>query len=79
MVLAKVSIFPNPTKGHLNIHNISADNITVYSLLGQIVTTQKIDSVAKNHVIDLSGLPKGIYLVSIKFEEVVVVEKVIVN
>lgn len=58
---------------------ISADNITVYTFLGQIVTTQKIDRGAKNHVIELSDLSKGLYLVSIKYKEAVVVEKIIVN
>lgn len=58
------SIYPNPTKGLLNIKSkLPIAEITIYNNLGQLLFTAE----EKNQV-DISTLSKGIYFVKIKDE-----------
>ncbi|MFZ2896980.1 MAG: T9SS type A sorting domain-containing protein [Saprospiraceae bacterium] len=63
----EVMIFPNPTKGLLNINTNteSIDGIlTVFSISGAELTTRKVKK--SNIQIDLSGYENGIYFVRIE-------------
>ncbi|MEP4532029.1 MAG: S8 family serine peptidase [Cyclobacteriaceae bacterium] len=60
----KLRVFPNPTSGSLQIHNLSQTaTAKVYTISGMLVisTTLSIDS----NIIDFRGLEKGIYLLEL--------------
>ncbi len=60
----KLVFYPNPVKNILNIENDSKINtIKIYDLTGKELVTKEFD--AKNVNIDVSNLPKGIYMVKI--------------
>lgn len=63
--LAAFSVYPNPTSGLLTIKSPKEiDNVEVFNLLGQNVSSFKGDSISNNSI-DLSDLSKGLYLVKI--------------
>ncbi|RZJ53626.1 MAG: T9SS type A sorting domain-containing protein [Flavobacterium sp.] len=78
-VFDKVSLYPNPTKGELNIQKVSLEKATVYNSLGQLVKTFTLDSSNVNNTINLSGLPKGIYYVYLINQDAASAKKVIVE
>ncbi|UPT70465.1 MAG: T9SS type A sorting domain-containing protein [Flavobacterium sp. JAD_PAG50586_2] len=58
----KVSVYPNPTNGILNIvSNVSIATIEIYNQLGQLVLSAKGAS-----AVDVSSLSQGIYLLTLK-------------
>jgi hypothetical protein len=80
-----LSVYPNPTTGKLNItltlSGTKMVNLSVYNVLGNIVYQEK-DVTAYNkmtRVIDLSGLPKGIYHLKVEGDGKSVVRKVVVD
>jgi hypothetical protein len=75
----KAIVYPNPTKGEINILNISLEKATVYNVLGQLVKTFALDSANSNHTINLSGLPKGVYFIYLINQDAASVKKVIVE
>ncbi|MBA3649873.1 MAG: T9SS type A sorting domain-containing protein [Chitinophagales bacterium] len=68
-----VSFFTNPTLGQLHIEapNIHNATVTILNLFGQVVLQQQFSDKAS---IDISNLPKGMYLVNITDERGNVVE-----
>ena len=63
--LVKLSVYPNPTSGILNIKSTEEiDNITVFNLLGQSVAKFGKNDIT-NSSIDLSELSEGLYLVKV--------------
>ena len=77
----QISVFPNPTTGALSINsqinNLKTD-IIITNLLGEKCYKNKI-SINKSTSIDISFLPKGIYLLSIvnKQQERILTKKII--
>ncbi|WP_432672693.1 choice-of-anchor J domain-containing protein [Flavobacterium sp. SM2513] len=72
------SFYPNPVKDVLNISSTAAiTQVTVYNLLGQNVLETSLNS--STTAVDLSGLPKGTYLVKILTATVSKTIKVIKN
>ncbi|HIP49723.1 MAG TPA: T9SS type A sorting domain-containing protein, partial [Lutibacter sp.] len=77
----QISVFPNPTTGALSINsqinNLKTD-IIITNLLGEKCYKNKI-SIHKSTSIDISFLPKGIYLLSIvnKQQERILTKKII--
>ncbi|HLG39032.1 MAG TPA: T9SS type A sorting domain-containing protein [Chitinophagaceae bacterium] len=59
-----LTIYPNPSTGVFNLETNASviEEVTVLNILGEIVYPRKSVS-AKYAVVDLSALPKGIYLV----------------
>lgn len=70
----EVLLYPNPTKGILNIENITLEKIIVYEIYGKELlafsTTSKID---------LSSLSKGIYLIKLFSEGKTITEKIVIE
>lgn len=62
-VFNKVTMYPNPTKGEININNVSLEKATVYNSLGQLVKSFTLNSSNTDNTINLSGLPKGVYYI----------------
>ncbi|MFQ6600295.1 leucine-rich repeat domain-containing protein [Flavobacterium sp. C3NV] len=75
----KVAIYPNPTKGEVNISNIKVEKATVYNSLGQLVRTFILDSSNSNNTINLSGLPKGVYYIYLINQDAASAKKIIVE
>lgn len=65
-------IYPNPTSGIVFINTDNIESISVVNLLGSIVLTKN-----NSNNIDLSSLPKGSYVVSIKSDKNVFVKQII--
>lgn len=60
------TVYPNPNSGSftLRIDSESENDILVFDLMGKLVF-QKMKTNEPSHVINLSGFPKGIYLVQV--------------
>lgn len=56
-----ISIYPNPANSILNIEVKETTNIKIVNMLGETVSTQKLN--AGNNSIDISSLTKGIYFI----------------
>jgi hypothetical protein len=72
------SIYPNPTKGILNItynNGAAIDEIIIYNQMGQKVFKGAVD----NNTIDVSKLQQGMYVIEIRTSEFRIREKLIVN
>jgi len=79
-----VDIFPNPTPGymHVRITGISSPvKLFIVNSVGSIVHTEEMKDPAHQSetMIDLSGLPEGLYFVVIQTGQQRVVKKVIVE
>ena len=61
------AIYPNPTDGILTIHhsefNIPHSSFRITNLMGQTVLTGSLT--AETQQIDVSGLPQGMYFISV--------------
>jgi trimeric autotransporter adhesin len=75
----KVSVFPNPAKNIVNIQNIELEKVFVLDLLGNNVSTILFDSSRRNNTIDLSNLPRGIYLVKMLSGKTAITRKIILE
>lgn len=78
-VFDKIAIYPNPTKGELNIDNIILEKATVYDALGKLVKTTTFTSGSNDNTINLAGLLKGIYYVYLQSEGASTAKKIIVE
>ena len=59
-----LKMYPNPVKNTLNIENTNTiQSVTVYDLSGKSLVQQKVDNKKVN--LDISHLPKGMYMVRI--------------
>jgi hypothetical protein len=75
----KISIYPNPTDGVLNISisNGSIDNIVVSDITGKVLVEKTVN--ADQAEIDLSSYNKGIYIVKVVTENDSYIEKVVLK
>jgi hypothetical protein len=55
---AKLLLYPNPTQGEVHIVGVSIEKVQVYNTLGQLIKT-----FGRCNTLDLSDLPKNIYLI----------------
>lgn len=78
-ILEKVNIYPNPTKGELNINNIVLEKIMIYNTIGQLVKTLTFTSGSNNNTLDLKGLPSGIYYLFIEIDGAHAIRKIIIQ
>lgn len=69
-----VLLYPNPTKGILNIENLNLEKIVVYEIYGKELMEFK-----PNSQIDLSNFSKGIYLIKLISKSKIVVEKIVIE
>ena len=76
--LTNVSIYPNPSEGIVEItsNEVSAVNIEVYDMLGQVVLTKEANG---NTTIDLSSNGTGIYMVKVSTANGSMVERVVIK
>jgi len=75
--LAKVSIYPNPSNGLLNIRGLeTAVEITISNAQGQMIYKSNI---SESGILDLSAQPKGVYFIKLVGDESMKVQKVILK
>lgn len=76
-----LNIYPNPTNGKFNMefNKASVQKITVYSVLGDIISEINIPSDSGNVSFDLSEQPNGIYFIRINAGENTMMKKIIKN
>ena len=76
--LTGVSIYPNPSKGIVNITNENnvSNSIVVYDMLGQVILTKNVSSATS---IDLSVNGTGVYLVEVSNNNGTLVERVVIK
>ena len=58
-----VSIYPNPAKDKLNVKGNGIQSVVVYNVVGQIVYHN--ENADDTNVIELGGMPSGIYMVKV--------------
>ncbi|CAM3578710.1 T9SS type A sorting domain-containing protein [Flavobacterium chungbukense] len=78
-VFSKATLYPNPTKGEVNINNVSLEKATVYNSLGQLVKTFVLNNGETSNTINLSGLPRGVYFVYLISGDAASAKKIIVE
>ena len=60
-----LSIYPNPAKDQLNLFSMQGLNsVKIYNTLGQQVSSEILNGI-ETYTLDLSGFPKGLYVVSV--------------
>lgn len=77
-----ISVYPNPTKGQLNIaisNYVGKMSINVYDLNGRKVYNQEVNNFSAEKTINLNGLQTGMYMVKINGENLNYTQKIILN
>jgi uncharacterized protein (TIGR02145 family) len=69
-------VYPNPAGDQLFIKNADGNLLTIRNLAGQVVWTEEVSS--QEHLVDMSCLHSGTYLVSLKHLEETCTSRVIV-
>jgi hypothetical protein len=74
---SSIFLYPNPSNGLVYVSNDSFNEhfISIYSLLGDIVKTSKVE----NGFFDISDLPNGLYLAKVTSENKEIILKLIKN
>lgn len=77
---SKFNVFPNPSKGILNISSDQQTNITVsiFDLSGKQIQTSFIQNATKTSI-DLINLPKGLYLIQIETNNESIMKRIILE
>ncbi len=72
----KIELYPNPVSDYLRV-NTETMNTLNYQLISNSGQVFKSGTIDKNNLIDFSGLPSGIYIVTLRNEELTYSTKVI--
>ena len=74
---SQIKVAPNPFKNELkiNLGTIHADYLEVYSLIGELIDTQKIQS--EEIVLNTKEWPQGMYLLRMISPSGIVIKKVV--
>lgn len=69
-----INVYPNPTKGVLNIENAENSSIKVYNIIGDVVAS--VNNASTLTKIDISNLAEGSYIVKILSDKKSIVKKI---
>ena len=75
-----VTMYPNPVVDNLNFQvdkQLKNAQVKVFNQMGQIVYTDKFDSLKNKQTIDFKSFPSGTYMVYIKSDEGTITKKII--
>lgn len=75
-------IYPNPTDNYLNIEwetGLKNGHISLYTISGQALLSSTISEFNQHLQLDISHLPKGIYIIKLNTQKGVFAKKLIVN
>ncbi|MFV5696887.1 LamG-like jellyroll fold domain-containing protein [Flavobacterium sp. ZT3R17] len=78
-VFDKITLYPNPTKGQLHINKVVLEKVTVYNALGKLIKTTSFTSGSNDNVINLAGLPKGVYYINLQSQGITTTRKIAVE
>ena len=56
-------VYPNPTRGNLNINAEGMTNVSLYNMMGQKVFEQDIES--DEYVLDMTSMTNGVYMLKV--------------
>lgn len=60
----RISIYPNPANDFINVESeFKINTIQIYSTLGTLV--KSYEKLSKNKTLDISSLPKGMYMLKV--------------
>jgi thiol-disulfide isomerase/thioredoxin len=76
-LISGIKIFPNPSTGLVSIKTNTNVNVAINDVLGKVVFTK--NNIENNSNLDLSSLPKGVYLVKLSNELGTKTEKLILQ
>ena len=74
-----IVVYPNPTSGYImfkTLASVSLTNLKIYNMLGKIVYSNNINNFSD---IDISGFPKGLYMVKLQTDNGTVVKKIMIE
>jgi hypothetical protein len=75
----EVIIYPNPSPGSVNIRaELGIDYITIKDLFGRTVKTQSGDK-AQQAIVQLTGLPRGLYLITVQSANTVTTKRLMLH
>lgn len=69
---ADLAIYPNPASDYIELSvsgNLKNKEVTIHDLAGNLVVKNKINTTADQSIIDISRLPKGIYILNFSSDE----------
>lgn len=81
----KISIFPNPTDGLVNVHfenknNLDKISIKVYDMIGKLIFEKMdVELINNSFSINLENLTSGIYFINIQRNNKSTSKKLIIN
>ena len=75
--IPEIRMYPNPTTGIFTVEGENIQSVEIINITGQ--TVYKIKDKKKKVKIDLSGQPKGIYFVKIQSDNLIRIEKIIIE
>ncbi|MDP2161136.1 MAG: T9SS type A sorting domain-containing protein [Flavobacterium sp.] len=79
---SSISMYPNPTNGIVTLdfmNPVYVNNITVYSVSGQLVHATKVNTASETQTIDLQDIATGVYFVKIEMEQGTLVKRLVKN
>ena len=76
-ILEGVAIYPNPASGFVSIKSLKGANIKVYSIVGKLIKSEISQS--KEHIMNVSDLNSGVYLVKLTSENKIATKKLIIK
>ena len=81
---SSVVVYPNPTTDFLNVQidqNLQFDikSIQLFNMMGQLQEVVPIDENNSTHLLDVSGISKGVYLLHIATQKGNIVKKVTIQ
>lgn len=76
-IIENISLYPNPASGYVNIKSLQGANIEVYNVVGKLVKSEK--TLSNEHLMNVSELSSGIYLVKLTSEGKTATKKLIIK
>lgn len=81
---SKISAYPNPANDHITLTNLAANQIQqieIFSILGNLVSSQTIAPTKEQHTINTSAYHSGIYFIKLRSgnNNQTITRKVIIN
>ncbi len=75
--LAAINLYPNPTTAIINIDGINLESeIVIYNVVGKIFYSNRLTG---KQSIDMTGQPKGLYVVKISNSDGIIYKKFILD
>ena len=74
-IIKSFKMYPNPNNGNKLFFNLKSNvKVNIFNVLGKLVTTKELT--INNNQIDISNISKGIYLVKVKSEKIIITKNI---